>query len=788
MPRLTHQQQLAALRRVTILDNSLGKAFNGEGGVVDQLQILHDTVNSLVLAQSNALPFPVGNLLFNGEMGHSVYTWHEVAKTPSGNKNAECVWFYSHNQPFEAQTFNSTDVNTGANTIAIDASEMTTGATCDLLLSGGSLPAPLAISTTYFIIKVSDTSIKLASTIAFAEAGTAIDITTTGTAAETFTVQQQLISTDSRTSSTNNELKTTAHSTFNPRYSLWDSVNGQGDFTGTTSIDILMPTNNVDSTTPLARVSLIAARANSYIEIPTDSSMVAGVWDNTSGQRKFLTGDIGFNVQVIGTPGTTQRKFKALLTSDRGFQLLSDEIVINNSLADGLLTSTDFIQMSWQPQAGQLQVDIYEYYTPDTQYRLIAQVSSSTSFIYQGNVIENVSGYPTPTGSTISAIFPTQTADMSDLAINNVSPTWDTVNFPIGVPSNYNKGATTNRQWVRLWNTVAANIFIPDGVITDGSDTIVIPDNIINTAAFASGGYGTGISSLYFNLEVEVYDADDVLLITTNIADPVSNTSLVLNDGVPATSNGKLRIIGGGFHGILIDKVHLGYQQNTTYAPNAQDNRTLQPVAAPSSSGQGGGTGGGTGGGINPCVVGDTPIEQFDRVVGSLDRAAGRGKLAKNTLKAETITDLLDSSYNAASRTIQGERTFSGVAFSKRFDQLEPKLKRLFSEEEFSQLQRMRKQAEDLVPPSGAVPKGSAGFFIDAANQLGIFALMNKVPTVGPIMANQIQEMGRNAQRARIAGEAVSGYKPPAELSELVRYSYPALATGLGVQVISEEE
>jgi len=187
-------------------------------------------------------------------------------------------------------------------------------------------------------------------------------------------------------------------------------------------------------------------------------------------------------------------------------------------------------------------------------------------------------------------------------------------------------------------------------------------------------------------------------------------------------------------------------------------------------------------------VAKSTPIEQFDRVVGSLDRAAGRGKLAKNTLKAEMITDLLDSSYNAASRTIQGERTFSGVAFSKRFDQLEPKLKRLFSEDEFSQLQRMRKQAEDLVPPSGAVPKGSAGFFIDAANQLGIFALMNKIPTVGPIMGNQIQEMGRNAQRARIAGEAVSGYKPPAELSELVRYSYPALATGLGVQVISEEE
>lgn len=652
---------IADLRRVTLLDNALARVIQGDDGILSQLQRMNQAVGSLLLAQSNALPFPTANLIWNGELGHSVYTWHEVSGTPSGDKNAECAWFFSHNQPFEAQTFDSTDVDTGANTIAIDASEMTTGATCDLLASGGSLPAPLAVSTTYFIIKVSDTSIKLATTVANAEAATAIDITTTGTAAETFTVQQLLVSTDARTSSTNNELKTIAHTTYNPRYSMWDSADGQGNFTGTTSIDVLMPTNNIDATTPLARVSLIAARANSYIEIPEDSSMVAGIWDNTSGQRKFLTGDIGFNVQVIGTPGTTQRKFKALLTSDRGFQLLSEEIVIANSRADGLLSSTDYIQMSWQQQAGQLQVDIYEYYTPDTQYRLIAQVSSATSFIYQGNVIEDVSGYPTPTGDTRSAIFPTQTADMSDLAINNVSPTWDTVNFPIEVPSNYNKGVTTNRQWVRLWNTVAANIFIPDGVITDGSGVVVIPDNVINTAAFAAGGYGSGAgsSSLYNGLSVEVYDADDVLLQTSPIIDVTDNTNFELNDAVPATSNGKLRIVGGGFHGILIDKVHLGYQQNTTYAPNAFDSRTLQPVAAPSSSGQGGGTGGGgTGGGIIPCVVGSTLIEQYDGSWKRIDECVEGERWASENLEPNILIRLKKS---AKPEKVRRLRTANGI-------------------------------------------------------------------------------------------------------------------------------
>ena len=183
-----------------------------------------------------------------------------------------------------------------------------------------------------------------------------------------------------------------------------------------------------------------------------------------------------------------------------------------------------------------------------------------------------------------------------------------------------------------------------------------------------------------------------------------------------------------------------------------------------------------------------TPIEQFDRVINSLDRSASRGRVAKNSLKAQMVMDLLDSSYNASSRTIQGERVFSGNAFAKRFDAMEPKLKRLFDKSEFNQLKAMRKQAEDLVPPSGAMPKGSAGFFIDAANQLGVFALLNKIPGAGPIIANQVQEMGRNAQRAKIAAQAVKGYQPPKEMAALLSVSYPALAAGLGVQATIEGE
>jgi len=47
------------------------------------------------------------------------------------------------------------------------------------------LPAPLAIATDYYVIKVTDTTFKLATTYANAIAGTAINITTTGTGTHT---------------------------------------------------------------------------------------------------------------------------------------------------------------------------------------------------------------------------------------------------------------------------------------------------------------------------------------------------------------------------------------------------------------------------------------------------------------------------------------------------------------------------------------------------------------------------------------------------------------------------
>lgn len=60
-----------------------------------------------------------------------------------------------------------------------------TGTAITVSNSGGGLPAPLAASTVYYIIRVSGTTFKLATTIANANASTAIDITTNGTGTQT---------------------------------------------------------------------------------------------------------------------------------------------------------------------------------------------------------------------------------------------------------------------------------------------------------------------------------------------------------------------------------------------------------------------------------------------------------------------------------------------------------------------------------------------------------------------------------------------------------------------------
>jgi len=84
---------------------------------------------------------------------------------------------------FSADT--GTDIMTYTSTANIPSNILT--GTRVRLTTTTTLPAPLATATDYYVIRVSDTTFKLATSYANAIAGTAIDITTTGTGTHTIT-------------------------------------------------------------------------------------------------------------------------------------------------------------------------------------------------------------------------------------------------------------------------------------------------------------------------------------------------------------------------------------------------------------------------------------------------------------------------------------------------------------------------------------------------------------------------------------------------------------------------
>lgn len=182
------------------------------------------------------------------------------------------------------------------------------------------------------------------------------------------------------------------------------------------------------------------------------------------------------------------------------------------------------------------------------------------------------------------------------------------------------------------------------------------------------------------------------------------------------------------------------------------------------------------------------PIEEFDRVVKSLDRAGSKGKKAKNQIKAQMMTDIIDSAFSAKSRKINGEQVFGANAFVSRFDELSPKLKSVMSPAEFKKLEKLSKDAKDLIPPSGALPKGSAGFFIEALNKTGVLSVLSSVPGAGVAMAEAIRKVGKSSQDLKAFNKAIKSKPEIKDAVNLISTDYPSLGVALGIPQLREDE
>jgi hypothetical protein len=190
----------------------------------------------------------------------------------------------------------------------------------------------------------------------------------------------------------------------------------------------------------------------------------------------------------------------------------------------------------------------------------------------------------------------------------------------------------------------------------------------------------------------------------------------------------------------------------------------------------------------NKLLAKSTPIESFNKVVESLDASSAKGARAKSQIKSQMIMDLLDSGFSAKSRKINGEQVFGANAFATRFDNIEPKLKSIMSTSEFKKLRALRDDAKDLTPPSGALPKGSSGFFIEALEKAGMMGLLNSIPYAGAASASFLKKIGSASLDAKAFERAVKSSKEVKDTVNLLSNDYPALAAALGIAAINEKE
>lgn len=188
----------------------------------------------------------------------------------------------------------------------------------------------------------------------------------------------------------------------------------------------------------------------------------------------------------------------------------------------------------------------------------------------------------------------------------------------------------------------------------------------------------------------------------------------------------------------------------------------------------------------NKLVARSTPTEQLTRVVDSISGS----KKALGNLQAQALTDLIDSAFQASSRKIDGTRQFGGAAFQKRFSQLEPKLEIIFRDNPklLADIKVLNKVAAKLTPPSGAVPKGSAGFFVDSMDKLGIFRILNKIPVAGDATVVALRKISAMAKNKETLDKAVNASPKINESVKMINRDMPAIATLLGLSAYADED
>lgn len=406
---------------------------------------------------------------------------------------------------------------------------------------------------------------------------------------------------DARTSSVNKTLKTPAHSQYDAHYCDWSVPAGYARMTGTKSLDALLPASPVVPGRTEYFGSIIARR-NSTIVIKESTRIAAMLYDNDA--HDFMKSGVLFHLSggTRGNPaGTTQRKYKVLAKTDRGYEFLSDELDLTDAPDDVSFGPNVDVGLSWPRIDGVLAYEVYRHDITAGKFRLLKTVTSGANTYGDNNRIDrdDVGSYPPASDDRVKCYVATVTGELSNLVVDGIGADWRTLFLNIPVPSTLASAASGN-QVFRLALTEAMDRQMVDAISSAGSPTVESA-----TAEFTA--LDTGRSATLKDADGNILHGPDS--ITFVDATHVNFSTNVATNNADAT----LYIVEGGDHGLLIDLLHLSYIERAKFGYYPEDRtRTLQPTAVPNVLSQGGlGPGGDTGdpgdGGLGGCITLDCP-------------------------------------------------------------------------------------------------------------------------------------------------------------------------------------
>jgi hypothetical protein len=174
------------------------------------------------------------------------------------------------------------------------------------------------------------------------------------------------------------------------------------------------------------------------------------------------------------------------------------------------------------------------------------------------------------------------------------------------------------------------------------------------------------------------------------------------------------------------------------------------------------------------------PTENLSKVVSSL-RGSSSGRKAIADMQASTVLGLINDAFSTQSRKVQGVPLFNPIAFRNALKSVgDDKLEVLFKDNPgvLKRVRNIAKIAEDMTPPSGAQPKGSANVILDQLQKLGIISLFGKIPG-GGIFAEGITGIARNRATRKGVDKALSPRLD--RVATVLEKEFPQIASAIGI-------